>query len=61
MVRTIVNTQNTGILVVHWDGKLVKDPTGAHEKVERLPILVTSEKVEKLLSAPPLERGTVLQ
>jgi hypothetical protein len=47
-------------LIVHWDGKLLQDLTG-REKVDRLPILVSScgpEPVTQLLSVPKLASGT---
>jgi len=39
-------------LVVHWDGKLLPDISGNHEKVDRLPILVSGRGVERLLNVP---------
>ncbi|GBP84417.1 hypothetical protein EVAR_47804_1 [Eumeta japonica] len=44
-------------LTVHWDGKLIEDITG-HETVDRLPILVSGNGVDQLLSVPKLNRGT---
>lgn len=44
-------------LVVHWDGKLLPDITG-HDKVDRLPILVTQEETEQLIGVPKLKSGT---
>ncbi|GBP30653.1 hypothetical protein EVAR_76198_1 [Eumeta japonica] len=44
-------------LIVHWDGKLMPDITGK-KKVERLPILVSSNGCEKLLGVPKLVAGT---
>lgn len=47
-------------LVVHWDGKLMKDTTaaGASSKVDRLPVIVTGYEVDKLLAIPKLVNGT---
>ena len=49
-----------GILVVHWDGKLIPDLTGhaSLRKVERLPIIVSSSFHEQLLNVPALVSGT---
>lgn len=44
-------------LTVHWDGKLIEDITG-HETVDRLPILVSGQGVDQLLSVPKLCHGT---
>ena len=44
-------------LVVHWDGKLIKDLNG-NEKVDRLPVLVTGKNVSQLLTVAKLESGT---
>ena len=43
-------------LVVHWDGKIVKDEGG--DKVERIAIIVSGEGVDKLLAVPRLDTGT---
>src|SRR6218665_2466655 len=45
-------------LVVHWDGKLLPDISGNHEKVDRLPILVSGRGVERLLNVPKLPNDT---
>jgi hypothetical protein len=47
-------------LVVHWDSKLLPDLTGK-EVVDRLPILVTGDGVEKLLGVPKIAAGTGLE
>ena len=44
-------------LVVHWDGKLMEQLT-KKQHVERLPILVSGEGVERLLGVPKLSGGT---
>ena len=44
-------------LTVHWDGKLMRDLTGI-EKVDRLPILVSTMGEKKLLDIPKLPSGT---
>ena len=43
-------------LTVHWDGKLMQDLTGT-EKVDRLPILVTTMGKTKLLDIPKIPAG----
>jgi hypothetical protein len=44
-------------LVVHWDGKMLPDLTGK-DHVERLPVLISGQGVQKLLGIPKLQRGT---
>ena len=45
------------MLTVHWDGKLMCDLTG-NDKVDRLPILVSTMGDQKLLDIPKLATGT---
>jgi len=45
------------MLTVHWDGKLMFDITG-NEKVDRLPINVSTIGEQKLLDIPKLATGT---
>jgi len=47
----------TTMLTVHWDGKLMCDLTG-NEKVDRLPILVSTIGEQKILDIPKLATGT---
>lgn len=47
-------------LIVHWDGKLLPALTG-HAKVERLPILISTNGIEKLLGVPICEDGSGLE
>ena len=47
-------------LVVHWDGKLLRDLT-TREHVDRLPIIVTGNGVSQLLEVAKLPNGTGLQ
>ena len=48
-------------LILHWDGKIMDDYTSpGHERVDRLPILVSGENVVKLLSVPKLYDGTAI-
>lgn len=44
-------------LVVHWDGKILPEIDGVG-KVDRLPVLVSGEDVNKLLGVPKLPSGT---
>lgn len=46
-----------GPLTIHWDGKMIEDITG-HETVDRLPILVSGQGIDQLLSISKLARGT---
>jgi len=46
-------------LILHWDGKILDDFTvPGHERVDRLPVLVSGKDVVKLLSVPKLHDGT---
>ncbi len=46
-------------LILHWDGKIMDDFTiPGHERVDRLPVLVSGKNVVKLLSVPKLHDGT---
>lgn len=50
--------QPGGVLVVHWDGKLLPDLSG-QEMVDRLPILVSSTDGDvQLLAVPKIPAGT---
>ncbi|XP_062551636.1 uncharacterized protein LOC134216869 isoform X1 [Armigeres subalbatus] len=51
------NFDLNGPLVVHWDEKLLQDLTGT-DKVERLPVLVSSGANVQLLGVPKLSSGT---
>ena len=45
-------------LILHWDGKIMDDFTvPGHERVDRLPVLVSGKNVVKLLSVPKLQDG----
>ena len=44
-------------LVVHWDGKLLRDLTG-NDHVDRLPVIITGENVSQLLTVAKLPCGT---
>ena len=44
-------------LIVHWDGKIMED-LKVKEKVDRLPVLVSSMGTSKLLGAPKIGAGT---
>ena len=43
--------------MVHWDGKILPEMRG-QGKVDRLPILVSGDGMEKLLGVPKLAAGT---
>jgi len=47
----------TTTLTVHWDGKLMSNLTGK-DKVDRLPILVSTMGEKKLLDIPKIAAGT---
>ncbi|XP_044575296.1 uncharacterized protein LOC123259094 [Cotesia glomerata] len=43
--------------VLHWDGKILPDIVGT-EKVDRLPIIISSSGSEQLLGVPKMKSGT---
>lgn len=45
-------------VTVHWDGKILPALKTTGSKEERLPIVITSGNIEKLISVPILENGT---
>ncbi|CAH0560567.1 unnamed protein product [Brassicogethes aeneus] len=51
------NFNPVGPLTIHWDTKLLPSSFGS-EKVDRLPIVVTSSTGEQILGVPSLSRGT---
>lgn len=53
--RMKILIQNTPVsfLIVHWDGKLIPDDVTC-KKVDRLPVLVSSDKFTKILNVPAL-------
>lgn len=51
-------TENKLPLVVHWDGKLLKNTTdGPESVVDRLPIVVSGGGTFKILEIPKLKSG----
>lgn len=44
-------------LTIHWDGKLLPDITG-HERVDRLPVIVSAGGKSQLLGVPSLSSGS---
>lgn len=42
---------------MHWDGKLMEDLAG-HEKVERMPVIVSQKSGAQLLGVPKIASGT---
>ena len=44
--------------MVHRDGKLLPDISSNKEKIDRLPIIVSGQNNEQLLSVPKLKEGT---
>jgi hypothetical protein len=45
-------------LVVHWDGKMLSDISGHHEKVDHLLIQVSGQGIERPLNDLKLPNGT---
>ena len=42
--------------IIHWDGKIIADSVTC-KKVDRLPILISNNQIEKILDVPALEDG----
>lgn len=59
-VRSDFLNLNVDFAIVYWDGKILSD-FGGHEKVDRLPIIVTGTNFEQLLGVPQIPSGTVLE
>lgn len=53
-MKELIQNTDVAFLVVHWDGKLIPDNI-ACKKIDRLPILVTSDKFTKLIDVPALQ------
>ncbi|XP_044578867.1 uncharacterized protein LOC123261343 [Cotesia glomerata] len=49
--------KNQDNFVLHWDGKILPDIVGT-EKVDRLPIIISSSGSEQLLGVPKMKSGT---
>jgi len=45
-------------LLLHWDGKLLPDIVVGKTKVDRVAVLVTGGRMEKLLGVPQIGAGT---
>lgn len=53
----------TPTLTCHWDGKLVPNTTNNGNEeivVDRVPVVVTGENVEKTLGVPKLANGSLI-
>ncbi|XP_058830268.1 uncharacterized protein LOC131689300 [Topomyia yanbarensis] len=51
------NFETTGIIVGHWDGKILEDIVGM-EYVDRLPVMVSTKEIIQLLGVPKFVSGT---
>ena len=56
-------TSITSALVVHWDGKYLKDETNVNKacrnsNIERISIMVSGLNIDKIISIPKIENGT---
>ena len=49
---------DTGPLVIHFDGKLLPAIAGGPEKEDRVAIVVSGHKIEKLIAIPKVSHGT---
>ncbi|XP_050530378.1 uncharacterized protein LOC126899463 [Daktulosphaira vitifoliae] len=59
-VKSDFLNKKVNFVVVHWDGKLLPDLTG-QDKVDRLPVIITSPDLEQLLGVPQIPSGTGLE
>ncbi|CAH0547100.1 unnamed protein product [Brassicogethes aeneus] len=57
-IKNIFENTELNALVLHWNGKLLFDIL-KRETVERLPVLVSNSKTEKLLGVPALPNSKV--
>ena len=53
-MKQIIQDTSVNFLVVHWDSKIISD-TMACKKIDRLPILVSSDKFTKIINVPALQ------
>ena len=54
-------TKDKSALVIHWDGKLMRDSTNKNDpyaKVDRLAVSVTGPEIEKILGIAKIPAGT---
>ena len=56
-IKEVFPTSELSGAVLHWDGKLLPKSAGKY-KIDRLAITVSAQGTEKLLSIPPLDKGT---
>lgn len=56
-IKAEFNNENLTNIILHWDGKILPDIMG-QEKVDRLPIVLSSDGITKLLSVPKLDSST---
>lgn len=57
-IRINFNVAPSTKFVVHWDGKLMEDPTDKLKRIDRVPVLVSGDGIEQLLGVPGLDKGT---
>ncbi|CAH0563114.1 unnamed protein product [Brassicogethes aeneus] len=55
-MKKLFGETEVGAAVVHWDGKLIPDGLSC-KKVDRVPIIIRSKTVEKILNVPALPDG----
>ncbi|CAH0552821.1 unnamed protein product [Brassicogethes aeneus] len=55
-MKKLFGDTEVGVAVVHWDGKLIPDGLSC-KKVDRVPIIIRSKTVEKILNVPALPDG----
>ena len=56
-IKEVFKNMEFDSLVVHWDGKMLYNMV-KHEVLDRLPILVSNNEIEKLIGIPELSNGT---
>lgn len=55
-MKKLFGDAEVGAAVVHWDGKLIPDGLSC-KKVDRVPIIIRSTTVERILNVPALPNG----
>ena len=55
-IKTLFPNEKITAAVIHWDGKIISDNISC-KQVDRLPIVLSNGKTEKLLDVPSLEDG----
>ena len=55
-LKILLKNQDIQYIVVHWDGKIIPDDILC-KKIDRVPIVISSRDIEKIIDVPALENG----